>query len=165
MKPPKTRKIRLRRELLILFLALGAIALLLRFPERPKPRVTISGLSLDMSVSEVEETLGAPDFRSRAYGAYIMEYWERKERPQLLVWSQDEVVYKIEGGTPEVDGKKMDASELKQVVRLLGTPQNGGRGGEVSGSGHGFLSYPEHRLLVQRDEATKFILFKSGKTD
>ena len=82
----------------------------------------------------------------------------------LKVWSQDDVVYKIEGGTPEIDGIDVGRYDVKQVVRLLGPPQNAGNGGEVGSSGHSFLSYPEYRLLVQRTTSnTRFVLFKSGR--
>jgi hypothetical protein len=153
-----------KRDLLVLLVILGTMAVLLAVRDAPHPRVTVSGLALSMSTQAVESQLGDADFRTRAYGAYILEYWAQKDRPELRVWSQDDVVYKIEGGVPEIDGQDARGWSLTEVQRQLGEPSHGGSGRAVGGAGHSFLSYPQHRLLVQEDDShLKFILFKSGR--
>lgn len=161
-KPPNTTK---SRDFVILLIVLSVVAGFYAWKQKQVPRVTVSGLSLFLTVDQVEEKLGKANFRTRAYGAYILEYWSQKDRPQLKVWSADNVVYKIEGGIPEIDGQNALNWDLDAIETKLGPASHGGRSGEVGGTGHSFLAYPDHRLLIQRDNAkTKFILFKSGRS-
>lgn len=130
----------------------------------PPPRVTICGLHLGMTAQQVEESMGEPNFTSTSHGAYIMEYWSDSDRPPLMVWTDSATVYKIEGGIPEVDGQNALQWDNRQVLSALGPPKYGGKGGEANTSGHTFLSYPAHRLLIQREHSqNKFILFRSGR--
>ena len=118
-----------------------------------------------MTPEAVKGVLGEPDFRGHGKDWSTQEYWARKDRPQLVVYSNEKKVYRIEGGHPEIDGVDVETWDFQQIQQKLGSPDRLSQGGPVgSGQNRAFMSYSEHRLLVQReDNKIVFLLFKSGR--
>jgi len=161
---PRTNFFLKNRELLVFLLVVSVIGLFYTFSAESKPRVTISGLYLGLKPAQVEDVLGKADFETTVSGAYRMVYYSEEERPRLQVTFNDAKggCYRIEGGTPEIDGKSY--LRWKTTELPLGLAQNGGTSGTVGENGQRlFLTYPQHNLLVQNEDGkmNRFILFCS----
>lgn len=153
-------------EIWLLLTLLSLIAVFYTSSFKSAPRVTVSGLTLGITPKAVEKILGEPDFRGHGENWSSQEYWARKDRPQLIVLSTEDEVYRIEGGHPEIDGMDVGKWDFEQIRRTLGPPDRLSKGGPVGSSeARRFMSYSQHRLLIQRENnRTTFLLFKSGKT-
>ena len=153
-------------EIWLLLTLLSLIAMFYTWSPKSDPQITVSGLTLGLTTETVKEILGEPDFRGHGKDWTTQEYWAHKDRPQLVAYSTDNEVYRIEGGHPEIDGVDVSDWDFGQIQQKLGTPDRLSQGGPVgSTQTRSFMSYSQHRLLIQREnDKTTFLLFKSGKT-
>ncbi len=92
-----------------------------------KPKVTISGLTLEQSLDEVQQILGPPSFRRGTPNPHHVEYWHLSNSPEVLTIALDDSgrIKGLAGGVPEIDGRPVSELGPEQALYLLGTPSSG----------------------------------------
>ena len=87
------------------------------------------------------------------------------EHPTLnVVFNEEGYVHRLEGGIPEIDGRDASALTPDQLQATLGPASRTGKNRLIGGSETITLSFPDHRLLVERqNNENRFILFRAGR--
>lgn len=152
-----------------LLVLLGGIAIFMSM--RPRTVVTVSGLDLTWSRTEVIEAMGKPNYQDGTPPTQL-EYWSDPvtEAPSLsITFNAAGQMIRLRGGKPQIDGKDVRGLTLAHIETALGPAAGAGRGREFTSGGQAaarvesdsFLKYPDRHLLVLRnaEAGTEFILF------
>lgn len=186
MKPsPPKRTSQHRSQLAAAAIILILAALLAPRCSQIKATASISGLTLGVSLQELENRFGDPDFQTGSPTARV-EYWSFKKNldNDLQIELHDQRAYQIRGGTPEIDGVAVADWSPQEIMARLGPPANMASGktlcpnhkgkcpSECSYASHSdtllgrnseqaTLSYPAHHLLVNwsAKNGVEFVLF------
>lgn len=146
-------------------LLLGAIATLASFGSFRRPAVTVSGLTLGLTRTEVLGIKGLPSFSEGSPHPYQLEYWNESPPLSITLDSHDRVI-RLEGGSPEIDSQNIRTWGIQDVKRALGPPLSVSYGQTFLGqegkeSTQTYLRYPDLHLLVsaQSGSPIAFCLF------
>ena len=161
---PQTKFLSKRRDLFVFIFLLAAIAVYSSYDgSEQNSRISISGIQLHQDRDFVEKELGGEDYRS-FHSSPWKQHWHKQGEPDITVlYREDDKIQSIKGGRPEIDGLDATHWSFRQISDRLGPPSYGGTSRAIGDESHGYLSFLEHRLLVQRGQTTTFVLFKSGK--
>lgn len=160
---PQTKFLSKRRNLFVFIFLLAAIAVYSSYGSRQNSRISISGIQLHQDRDFVEKELQGRDYRSFQSSQWEQHWYKQEEADIDVFYDDNGKIHSIKGGRPEIDGADATHWTFQQIRDRLGPPSYGGTGRAIGDESHGYLSYSEHRLLVQRGETTTFVLFKPGK--
>ena len=160
---PKPKFLAKKKEFFILALSIAVIAVFYPF-FRTTPRVTISGLNLDDTRESVTSHLEHLDYRHFSTGPWGERFYRMDSAGIDVVYDKSGSVYRLEGGTPEIDGQNATDWTPEQVEHALGKATMGGTTRAVGESAQGYFAYPEHRALIYFEPTgNRFVLFESAK--
>ncbi len=160
---PKPKFLAKKRDFFILVLSVAVIAVIYTF-SRPTPKVTISGLSLHDTRESVTSHLEHLDYRHFSTGPWGERFYRMDSTGVDVVYDKSGSVYRLEGGTPEIDGQNAANWTPEQVEQALGKATMGGTSRAVGESAQGYFAYPEHRVLIYFEPTgNRFVLFESAK--